>query len=552
MVVERVLAVFLLFCIPALAEHPSCYINRLSLEGTSANVFGFQMRDQDDPNATYTGRIYVDDPTFSSPTDFVSLTSNGDTANYTISNATFGTGTKNLQDGASHILYMLMVTKTQGNLTTCTGQAWPYQYNTAAAGNDFTYPLATTNQVAGATPLTLSVIANVNDPYSIGSSGATITTVNGTAIKSDGVAGYYIQKYGIPLSHVHVLPLATTARVTLAAAQAAYRAMTPPLSSAEQFNALAWVLPYQVTNMTSVGQAGTITNDLMSMAAFFYNNGVAMKNQTITTSGVVAEGDSVTPSPYFRSASIQPFTELGVRPTFQLAWGTCDGGGTGVTCSGGTSTGNWRASFAAAKAGIDAAFAARGASPAGGVIYTQNNTFDFIGSAAYSLTPPRAYGTNTGVVPDALNVTVTALNTTSSIVNSGRILSYEVASVGPSPLSAPAFIAPGVGYMTARNSLSGDLTGASQPPVMLYLLYGAAFSCGSGAEPYGMIGTKYPEEMLMMSLYTRGATAIESAWKATKQPYNMVCVGDPLAHGFPRVIGNSSTSDPFKIGNRGR
>ncbi len=551
MPVARVLAVFLLFCIPGLAEHPSCYINRLSLEGTSANVFGFQMRDQDDPSAAYTGRIYADDPTFSSPTDFVSITSSAGTANYAISNATFGTGTKNLQDGAGHILYMLMVTKTQGNLTTCTGQAWPYKYNSGAAGDDFTYTLATTNQGAGATPLTLSVIANANDPYSIGSSGATIYTVNGTAIKSDGVAGYYIQKYGIPQNHVHVLPLATTARVTIAAAQTAYRAMSPPLSPAEQFNALAWVFPFQVTGITSAGQAGTLTNDTMSMAAFFYNNGVAMTNQTITTSGIMGEGDSVTPSPYFRSTSLLAFPELGVRPTFQLAWGTCDGGGTGVTCLGGTSTGNWRASFAAAKAGIDAAYAARGTSPAGGVIYTQNNTSDFLRSAGYSLVPPRAYGTNTGVVPDALNVTVTALNATSAIVNSGRILSYEVAAVGPSALSAPAFIAPGVGYMTARTSLSGDLTGASQPPVMLYLLYGAAFSCGSGAEPYG-IGTKFPEEMLMMSLYTRGATAIESAWMATRQPYNMVCVGDPLAHGFPRVIGNSSSSDPFRIGNRGR
>ncbi len=535
-----------------MAEHPSCFSNLLSINGTAANQIRFQMRDQDNSSAVYSGRVYADSPNFNSATDFVTVTTSAGTATYNITNATFGTGTKNLQDGAQHIFYFLMVTNTQGDLTSCSGQAQPYKYNTGAAGPDFTYGVATVDQSTGATPQNMSIQVIPGVAYSTGSAGGGATkmcTVNGTDVYDNGIAGYYISKYGIPCGHVHTFPIATTNTVTITAAQTAYAAMSPALGSDEQFNALAWAFPYGITGITSAGTAGTLTNDTMSMAAFFYNNGVAMTSRTITTNvagtPTVVAGDSVTQSPYFQSSTTTPFTTYGKRPTFQLAWGKCDG--SGFLCAGNTFSGPWAADFTTARDAVGASYAARGSAPVNGVMYTQSNSLDFGRSAQYSLTPPLAYGLNTGVAPASAHATVTAIVSTSNLINAPNILSYELANSNPSTSSSPSFIAPGIGYLVARTSFSGQLNGTAQAPIFLYLLYGAAFSCGSDNEPYGLLATKYPEDMLMMSLYTRGATAIESAWKATKQPYNMVCSGDPLAQ-FKITPGPTVTPNYILLG----
>ncbi len=317
-----------------------------------------------------------------------------------------------------------------------------------------------------------------------------------------------------------------TPAISSAAVTTAYAALTPPLSSSEQFIALAWVFPDQINGIISADLGGTLTNTTVSMPGFFMANGKAIPWHTIFSSEQLWVGDSTVANPYFQSTTASPQTAYGVRPTFMLAGQTCTISPTSCTATG--NIGTWTASFAQEKATIDAAFAARETNPTSGQIYVENNGGDYLRSAEYSLTSRLAYGTDTGVAPKAANVTISSpeLSTTVLLTN---ILSFVYPSVNPALASHPTFIGSGVGYMTAQTSASGDLASVNQAPITLYLNYGAAFSCGSNEEPVGMISTKYPEEILMMSTYTRGDSAIEAAYRATKQPNSMVCSGDSLA-----------------------
>ena len=48
----------------------------------------------------------------------------------------------------------------------------------------------------------------------------------------------------------------------------------------------------------------------------------------------------------------------------------------------------------------------------------------------------------------------------------------------------------------------------------------------------GSITTKDPEDGLMFSYYTHGATFLDSAWESMKAPWVTICTGDPLAAPF--------------------
>lgn len=513
-------------------ERPNCYHNRLSINGTTANTIRVNANDANNSATQYHVRVFIDDPTMTSATDFLDVLTTGGTAVFPTSGtigSTWGTGTKNPNDGLQHMYYMYMISTSNGNVP-CTGGAWPYK-QAFNGQTDWTYqPI--TNAVTGATKNNIAVIANTSDVYSIGASGATVCTVGGTPLKNDGAAGYYIAKYSIPCANAHVWTISTASTfISQSAAVTAYAALTPALSSGEQFAALAWVLPDQVT-FSNTDLGGTLLTSY-SMTGFFFNNGVIPTNpwKTMWVQGTtLVQGDPITFNPYFQKVTATPFTTYGVRPTFMLAGMTCTVSAT--ACTGSTSIGLWTANFGQIKTVIDAGFAARNSVPLNGQIYvTQNLGSDFLRSAQYSLTTPNAYGLSPGV-PAGLNITASnpAFSTTVNLTN---ILAYTLPAPAIAVGSAPTFIHSGTAYFSATSSGTGDLTNAgNSAPGPLYLNYGAVFACGTNTEPSGTISTKYPEIFLMMSTYTRGDTAIEAAYRATKSPNSTICVGDPLAQPF--------------------
>lgn len=539
---KSVLLTVLLVGAAAAQERPNCYHNRLSINGNTANTVRVNANDVNNSATQYHVRVFIDDPTMTSATDFLDVLTTGGTAIFPTSGtigSTWGTGTKNPNDGLQHMFYMYMISTSNGNVT-CTGSGWPYK-QAFNGQTDWTYqPI--TNAVTGATPNNIGVIANTSDTYSTGSTGTPVCTVGGTALYPDGAAGYYIQKYGIPCGHAHVWTVSTAATfISNTAAATAYAALTPALSSSEQFAALAWVLPDQVqfTNVDPIG--GTFTSTV-SMTGFFYLNGSLSLPmwKLIFTGGQVVQGDPYVLSPYFQSTTANPFTAYGVRPAFMLAGMTCSVSAT--VCTGSTTVGVWTANFAQFKATIDAGFAARNSIPLNGQIYVeQNQVADFLRSAQYSLTTPNAYGLSPGV-PPALNITASnpAFNLVVSLTN---ILGFTLPAPAANFASTPTFIHSGTAYMSATSSGTGDLTNAgNSTPGALYLNYGAVFSCGTNTEPGGTISTKYPELFLMMSTYTRGDTAIEAAYRATKSPNSTLCMGDPLAQPFGSPASTAGTT----------
>ncbi len=179
---------------------PNCYNNRISIEGTVANTIRINANDAANPATEYLVNAYIDDPTMTSPTDFVSRMTSGGTAVFEPDGnigTSWGTGGKDPQDGQQHMFYFNMVSLSHGKVGCVAGSGWPYKWNLLHGVPDYTYqPIK--DFKSGANPSTLAVIANTADTYSVGFKGNTVCTVNGTALKDDGIAGYYIQKYGIP------------------------------------------------------------------------------------------------------------------------------------------------------------------------------------------------------------------------------------------------------------------------------------------------------------------------------------------------------------------
>ena len=65
-----------------------------------------------------------------------------------------------------------------------------------------------------------------------------------------------------------------------------------------------------------------------------------------------------------------------------------------------------------------------------------------------------------------------------------------------------------------------------------FLHIGAAMSSGTVEEPYA-IQNKFPIPMLY-GFYARGLTAIEAFYQSVSSPYQLLIVGDPLAHRLPK------------------
>ncbi len=528
----RAFLVIILSCSALLAvDAPNCYINNSpTVTGAGADTLRVQVRDNTGGNnggLGYTVNAYIDNQAMTSLTDFQTGSSSS-TVVFSIPSAawTTTTGTINPKDGSHHFFWAKITNSGSfpAGVACTTGNGMPYTWNLANAVIDYLYPLYTSVSTTGATPANTAVIVNVSDTYSLGSAGATIYTVGGTAVKDDGVVGYYGNKYGIPSGHIHKLTMATTGSITAANMATAYATLTPVLGSDEQYIALGWMSPFRVTGLVATGTAGTATaaNVMMSVASYFAYGGVTSFTSITGTGPILAQGQADTFNGMFLSNSTTPFTTYGQRPAFQIAGAICSSG------CGTTMTGTWTADFASTKAWIDASFAARGTNPtAGKIIMTSSGNG---ADANYVNSSPLGYGTNT-ITPTNLNI-VTSNTAVAATFSTTGILGYSFSASNVNTAATPAFQS-GVGYGAAQASFTGVLDGSqNQTQPMYWLNQGAAFSCGSVVEPFSLFPQHYPDMFTMMSAYTRGKSAVEAAWNSMRDPATTVCVGDPLSRPF--------------------
>ncbi len=532
----------------AVPDFPNCYINNApTVTGAGSDSIRVQVRNNGTPGTSYTVNIYIDDPTMTSLTDFKAGT-NTSTVAINIPNAawTDSTGTINAKDGAHHKFYAKIIDSVSFPLPTgvpcISGNGMQYTWNIAGGVIDYLYPLYTSVTQAGATPLNTAVIVNVSDTYSLGSAGSTIYTVGGTAVKSDGVVGYYGNKYGIPSAHIHKLTMATAGTITAANMATAFATLTPALGSDEQYIALGWMTPFNISGLVATGDAGTATAStvLMSVTSYFAYGGPTSFTSITSTVPSLVQGQADTANCMFLSTTTTPFTDCGQRPAFQLGYGACT-----ASCSSAL-TGTWTATFANATAAIDASYAANRTNPLSGKIIMTSSANATLG-ANYFNSSTRGYGTNT-ISPTNLGI-VTSTTAVATTFSTTGITGYSFSASGVDTAATPAFQS-GVGYWQATASFTGQLNGASGQTQAVYgPNIGAAFACGSVVEPYGFVAQRYPDFFTLMSGYTRGMTAIEAAWHSMRDPAATVCVGDPLSQPFTpnAASGSSGASGPITI-----
>jgi len=542
----RILLLLLISCgMVSAADLPSCYINSLALRALkttpppidSSNTLRVQVRDSlnivpNPPTNSYQVAAYIDDPTMTSLTDF---RTGSDTSSvvFDIPNAVWGTGTKNPRDGSPHTFYVKITNSVDfpAGVSCVAGNGWPYKYDTGNSTYDFTYAPYTSIAGVGASPGTLGIIFNPADPYSVGTTGTPVCTVGGTNVFPDGVAGAYVSTYGISCSHVHKITIsAASGDITLTAMNTAYATLSPALTPAEQFLALAWTLPYRITAVPFTGTAGS-GNGYQSVASYFAYGGVSTLSSSLFTGRVLRMAEGGTVNGMFRSTSITPLDDFGQRPTFHLGHGTCA-----------TTGGQWSppctASASIAITHITATKAANLTNPSGGKILLNITPTDANLSASTLVTSPLSDGIATRMGPAGLLINTTTTVSGNNPLNTTGILGFVGAAEKISTGSTGSWI-PGVGWGWLQNSAGGSLNGTDESgqnnggtPVMVMLNFGAAFSCGAIHEPYGLIPQHYPDPALVNSYYTNGGTAIEAAWHAMRDPVGSLCTGDPLSQPF--------------------
>lgn len=207
-------------------------------------------------------------------------------------------------------------------------------------------------------------------------------------------------------------------------------------------------------------------------------------------------------SEYARSASQQPYTDLGIRPTMMLATET----------------------FSQAKALVNRAIISRG--------------WYFKGPnkrpAAYLVeTPDRNRSVRKVFFPavkqqfgDLIDVHI---EQSEGIEGADDILFYFTGDRFVKGLHSNHYL-PGA-VADHLTSSGGRLTNSTQMSAMEWLKAGATGSYGTVVEPCNIL-SKFPNPERLMAEYLAGRTLMEAYWKSVLMPGQGVFIGDPLAAPF--------------------
>lgn len=531
---KTTLLVFL-FCsgVFAQADKPSCYLNRISNQGTASLVVSFNAVDATPSGFVYNVTQAIDDPTFADSTKWITANTVGGTLTNTITNS-WGSGAWNPEDGVQHHFFARINNSTTFGVMACgpTGQGWPFKWNVAGGYPEETYPLYNaTNGGTIHTPANTGIIVNYSDPLGYGTTGATSCPDGfGHAMFADGTMSHYVATWGIPCSNVHyVTGTINQQHYSISQAATFLASLTTPLNcSVEKFYGLGWQFPSDINNINSTSTAGTIINGVDDMADYWARNACNGTNTIILsdpfyTGGFLRTGDAQggggSNQCYAYTSVTDPAVTCNYHPAaYIFSVTSC----TSFTCN---------ASVSATNAMVDAAFAARHTNPTGGQVKCPVNTGNFLSSACYSLLTQKIVGLNAGgFAPTALNVTVSTPSNPSATITDTNLLMYVFPGIVNSA-STPSFLS-GTGYFIQAASFPGDQNNGQQLPVGFFLSKGATFVCGSNFEPSGTLPRSYPEHMVLASGYLWGMTFLEAAAHSMYQPNKVMCAGDILGQAF--------------------
>ncbi len=327
-------------------------------------------------------------------------------------------------------------------------------------------PFQTEQQVVGPyesiNQTTLAVIINEQDPDSI------------------AIGNYYAEKRGIPPENIFYVSF-TPGEVSMPEATFVplHASLSARMGSRIQGMVLTWMKPYRVECMS-----------VTSAFALGFNRTLYCATPCAATSATA----------YYNSASAQPFTDYGIRPTMALA---------------GTSKENV---FAL----IDRGLAAEQTFPVGkGFAVRTSDT-------ARSVRWPDFMPLPNTWTEENIDFTYqdNALGMGSNTVASQTdVLFYFTGLTQVPDLTTNTYL-PGA-VADHLTSYAGILDGTGQMPLLRWIEAGVCGSYGTVVEPCNFTA-KFPQVSVLLDHYYRGETLLEAYWKSVRSPGEGIFVGDPL------------------------
>ncbi|ACB35150.1 conserved hypothetical protein [Leptothrix cholodnii SP-6] len=314
-------------------------------------------------------------------------------------------------------------------------------------------------------PAELGVVINTADPYSV------------------EVGEYYVRQRQIPAAHVLRLELSTQARLSVPEFDVLKRHVDAHFGSQVQALALTWVQPYAVSCMSITAALALGIDDELCRS----------------TCGKTSL------SPYFNSASGQPFRDHGFRPSMLVAAG----------------------SAASARQLIDRGIAAdaslglRGAIPVDAYFMA---TTDAARNVRAPMFPPPGLVPRAGVAIKLAQGDLPRGQDRLLMVQTGLAVLDGLDTLGWVPGALGDHL---TSYAGQLDQLSGQTT------ALAWIDSGATASYGTVSEPCNH-PQKFPDPQLVLLHYMQGSTLIEAYWKSVRWPQQGVFVGEPLAAPFAR------------------
>ena len=294
------------------------------------------------------------------------------------------------------------------------------------------------------------------------------------------VAAAWIARRGVSADRVVPLALGTAAQLSEEDFALAKAELDAALDDEVQALLLAFTTPYQVSCMGA-----------SAAFALGFDEGYCSTPCSETT-----------PSDYFESDSVAPFTDHGLRPAMMLS----------------------APSLAEAEAIMDRGLAADDTNPTGKGWFIRTT------DSARSVRYPDFDATVDLFDLDALDLEyVDNASGAGSDVLTGEedVLFYLTGLTTVADIATNTF-RPGAlaDHLTSYGGVLSESN--SQMPITEWLAGGATASYGTAHEPCNY-PTKFPSAEVLTSRYFRGATAIEAYWKSVAWPGEGNFVGEPLA-----------------------
>lgn len=324
-------------------------------------------------------------------------------------------------------------------------------------------------------PSELAVLINDNDPQSV------------------AVANYYQTVRNIPDQNMIHLSFPVSYLLTVANFNAAKAQIDAAVGPNIQGFVVTWTQPWKVGE--------TYYNYGMSITSAFALGLSSSYFSPTCNSGSCNCPVSVN---YYNSASVKPYTDLGIRPTMML------GGYTAQDV------------FAL----IDKGALAAQNFPTGDGYFVR--TTDSLRSVRY----PYFQSTVNNWSPTPLQMTYIDNSTNTSIEyiqNTSDILIYQTGLRYVYYFNTNQYL-PGA-LADHLTSYGGILIGSSQMSVLDWLKAGVTASYGTVNEPCNYT-QKFPNSSVLVPQYFSGETALEAYWKSVNAPQEGVFVGDPLARPY--------------------